>query len=588
MEDLRNWMIIMIILFSMVHPYELCSIEASQSNASSMVQVSYEIWARELTDLLDQDNILFSEPEIVKVPESWSVEAGIDRVNVTCRTRGKCIVRLGITEVDEGREYAVTALFLGWNGFVDVKGGLIVEVWARWILNTGEKVADRILVVSGSTPVLKRFTNLTRAPEKAERVELYLIVACPQFKTTTWICIESPRLIPLEGESLWRQVPLLEKRKGEYAGVLDDIEYLLKIENKTNPAKITLDIENLKNEERAIDIAIVLPLNSENWLFWINPRVAKPAENEVYAETTNSLVSGGYLPVSLYPLAAMSNSEVTLGFSIPLDKPEICIFGYMQGMGFGAFFPVGLTEAGTKHSKARIEAELYIAEKGGMRRIMELYMEKHVEWFSTNIEFPLTAGWEYSKYGLTFYQGSFQYAGTARKAAEILEKTGVYIAQYVLPWEYEPITKVSIDKNPPSYWYIWSVVEEYSTTHPPQGFKALTSLHATPVDGDGFRIVANLLRGPSYRPEEWVPRIPMNPDPDLPGYNVWNYTVNLLSLALENARTYGLTIDGVELDNFMARSGCLDLRREAIEALDWNLVYDRTRLSQQSIFPTRR
>ena len=66
----------------------------------------------------------------------------------------------------------------------------------------------------------------------------------------------------------------------------------------------------------------------------------------------------------------------------------------------------------------------------------------------------------------------------------------------------------------------------------------------------------------------------MNPDPDLPGYNVWNYTVDLLSLALENARTYGLTIDGVELDNFMARSGCLDLRREAIEALDWNLDYD--------------
>jgi len=66
----------------------------------------------------------------------------------------------------------------------------------------------------------------------------------------------------------------------------------------------------------------------------------------------------------------------------------------------------------------------------------------------------------------------------------------------------------------------------------------------------------------------------MNPDPDIPGYNVWNYTMDLMKIALENAGKYGLTIDGIELDNFMGRTGCLDLRREAIEALDWNLVYD--------------
>ncbi|RLE65767.1 MAG: hypothetical protein DRJ38_03150 [Thermoprotei archaeon] len=96
-----------------------------------------------------------------------------------------------------------------------------------------------------------------------------------------------------------------------------------------------------------------------------------------------------------------------------------------------------------------------------MREVIELYMKEHIEWFNTEIEFPLSANWEYSKYGVTFLQGSFQYANIARQAAE-LEETGVYITQYILPWEYEPVTKVSIEEPPPSYWYILSIVEDCS------------------------------------------------------------------------------------------------------------------------------
>ena len=540
-------------------------------------EVGWEVWVRELSHILGGRNILVFKPRASRLPSGWGVDLGESWVNVTCRSKGRGVVRLGEADITGGREYVFSALFQGWNGYVDIKGGPSAEVWVRW-LSQGREELRRILTPSGSTPAPRRFTNITRAPEWAEKAELYLVVYVSPIGVEAWLYVETPFLAELSGEALWSRVNLTLSQAGseleEYSGVWRELKFTLRVEGGGTWSKASLTVENLKKEGRALNIALVVPLDGEDWYLWIDPRTKLPLNGEMYSRTLNSLVSGGYLPTSLYPLAAVMKGNRTIGLAVPLNTPAICTFGYVPGMGFIVSYPVGLTGAGTKHARAELAAEMYVAEGGGMREVMALYVGRHEEWFTSSVEFPSEAGWELSRYGVAFFQGSFQYPAMARWAAENLKGKGVYLAQYILPWEYEPVTGVPVDSPPPSYWYVMSRVKTASAEKTSQGIKALASLYSTPVDENGYKVVASLLRGPGWRPEEWVPRIPMNTDPDLPGYNAWNYTVDILTSALSNAEKYGFTINGVELDNFMARGGTVDPREEAIEALDWNLVYD--------------
>ena len=540
---------------------------------------SYILWTRELTNILFKPNILSFHPSIVKKPKGCQVDITDNTLNLSFTQQGKAVVKVGSAQVNGGKEYAFSALFSGWNGFIDVGGGLYVEVVALWRLRSGGKHLEKILIPQGSTPTFRRFTNITISPEDAEMVEVYLISNAPPINTKTWIAMRIPIMVMLSEEAKWKPVSLTLSKKTTvsevYVGLLNDIEYTLEVGMQKTHLTFNITIKNNQNRKRAIDVALTLPIYPEEWKIWINPRIQKPIRSPIYTETINSLASGGYLPTSLYPLSVISNKEITIGYAIPLDKPTISTFSYRYPLGYTTIFPVGLTEATTKHSKASLECFLYVSNgKEGMRNIMKQYIEEHPEWFKPNITVERNVKWELAKYGLTFYQAKLQYPTAAKIVAEKFKNLNIYIAQYILPWEYEPISNVPIESNPPSYWYIVKLIQRDQETKTPVGLKALASNHTAPTDENGYIIVSALRRGPNYRPDEWVPKIPMNPDPDIPYYNVWCYTLDILNDALSNAEEYGISIDGIELDSFLARSGHIDLKREAIEALDHNLVYD--------------
>ncbi|RLF13346.1 MAG: hypothetical protein DRN06_08820, partial [Thermoprotei archaeon] len=420
-------------------------------------EVRWEVWARELSHVLEGRNVLVFKPRASRLPSGWNVNLGGSWVNITCSGKGRAVVRLGEADVTGGREYVFSALFQGWNGYVDIKGGPSAEVWARWLSREREELG-RILTPFGSTPAPRRFTNITKAPEWAEKAELYLVVYVPPIGLETWLYVETPFLAELSGEALWSRVNLAlseaSSESEEYSGVWRELKFTLRVEGGDTWSKASLTVENLKEEGRALNIALVVPLDGEGWYLWIDPGTKLPLDSEMYSRTLNSLVSGGYLPTSLYPLAAVTRGNRTIGLAVPLDTPAICTFGYVPGMGFIVSYPVGLTGAGTKHARAELAAEMYVAGGGGMREVMALYMGRHEEWFTSSVEFPSEAGWELSKYCVAFFQGSFQYPAMARWAAENLKGKGVYLAQYILPWEYEPVTGVPVDSPPPSYWYV--------------------------------------------------------------------------------------------------------------------------------------
>ncbi|RLG39177.1 MAG: hypothetical protein DRO01_05925, partial [Thermoproteota archaeon] len=536
------------------------------------------LWVRELTEVLSQPSVFELDPRVSRAPSDWSVEVEGGPVNVTCAGQGgKAVIRLGEAPVEGGASYAVSALFSAGLGLIDAGVPPIAQLWVRWIDRSGGEIREMILSASGSVPAPKRFTNLTTAPPGAASLELYFVVACPTLEEPLWVAVESPAVVGLRGSAEWRPVPLALEGEGggwsEFSGELDGVAYRLGVQTAGNPATLSLEVENLDDRERALEVALAIPIDPRGWRLWLDPRTEEPLGGRARVRTVNSLVSGGYLPISMYPLAAASGEGVTLGLAVPLDEPRIHTFGHEPGVGFGAFFPVGLTGSGSRHSRAELEVHLYACEGWeGMRGIIQRYYADHPGWFSPSVDLPLSELREPGRASRPFVQVHLQYPSAARWASEYREYA--YVAQYILPWEYEPVTGVSVEEMPPSYWETVSKVEELAGDASPEGIKARAALSSAPRDESGFAIVASLLRGPSWRPGEWVPRIPMNADPDLPGYNVWNYTTDLLSAALSNAEAWGLEIDGIELDNFMGRSGAVDLRREAIEALDGDLTYD--------------
>ncbi|RLE81075.1 MAG: hypothetical protein DRJ52_04960 [Thermoprotei archaeon] len=526
------------------------------------------LWVREYTHVLDQRNILVLEPKVVK--GSCDLSVSENSVNATLLKKGSAVIRLGKCSIKENAKYLVSGLFTASNGFLDISGGPVAELWVRWRLKGGDYVVSRVLVLTGSVPVAKRFSNFTWAPAGVESAELYLTVSSPL--GDVWVYVESPILVEAPPEAYWRPIKLNESEKGVYVGELNGVQYFLKIVELDRITAVEISVENKKPYTRALDLGFFIKVENKGWRIWIDPRTSVPLrDTSIHARVVNSLVSGGFLPTSLYPLSAISNSNMTLGIAVPLTTPALHVFTYFPETGFGVYFPLGLTEAGTKHCRAAVRLELY-GTKGeyGLRGIIEEYYRVHSEWFTPSIELSLEK-MSYSEYGLGFEQGWFESKKKAEYGRKLAEK-GFYLAEYILPWEYEPETGISITSPPPSYWQVLDTLLEERTGR--IKYKAIAASTACPRDSEGHIVIASLLRGPNYRPDEWVPRIPMNPDPDISGYNVWNYTLDVLKAALNTTKQYGYSISGVELDNFMARTGCLDFRKEAVEALDHSLVYD--------------
>ena len=532
------------------------------------------LWVREYTRVLGGVNLLKFSPKLVKGKCFLKISG--TSVNISLSESSKAVVKLGECSVEGELLYVFTALSSGWNGFIDAGGGPLAEVWCVWTLSSGKKVYERLLVPSGSTPVPRRYSNFTEAPVDAVKAEVYLVAVSPKtLRASTWIYVESPALIKAPLEAYWRPVMFTQFIDEDgwkvLIGELDEVVYWLRVRNLGEYALIEVVLENKASYSRALDVGVFIPLKPENWVMWIDPRTAVPLIQKTYGRLVNSLVSGGYLPISLYPVSAVSSESVCLGLGIPLTHPEHYVFAYFPGIGYGVFFEVALTERNTKHSKAVLKLELY-GTSGGLREIIADYYSLHLEWFTPSINITLSKC-NYSEGLQGFAQGWFESPSLARKYRELTEE-GAYLAEYVLPWEYEPVTRIAVSSPPPSYWYSVKLMEKPLIEQGRRILKAKVALATCPRDENGYPLVVKVVRGPNYRPSEWVPKIPMNPDPDLPGYNVWNYTVDVVSAAIRTVKEYGYSLSGVELDNFMARSGCLDFRKEAIEACNYNLVYD--------------
>ncbi len=568
--------LLLILLLPLVQPIVASNgISTSQSGGSLNVTLALDgtslsipldrlIWVRDLTDTLSGVDLLtnVSWKEVFSDP---TIEANIsdEGMRVSVEGTGKCVLLSDRVPVTGGRSYYLTSVISPSSGLVGEPAAPNLIVGVRWLDDSGSLITISEFRVRGSAPQGRRFTAEVMAPPKAAYAEAGIVVMSVHERPPVSLSISGVKLISPPGEAEWRPLNL-SSVSGYFTAYWNDLHFQLSLE-RGEAVGMNLTVTNFSPRERAVEVALALPApGSWSW-----------DDDPIPDDDGPSLVNAlywGYMPVSLYPLAVAGDGSDGLAVSVPLDWPVV-FQHFHDRRGFGTSFKLGLTRAGTPHSVASVRVEVFGASS--FREAVSEYYSLHSKWFTPGINVTRRmANWPYSRYGIWFSQVNVLTRGEADIAAN-LRGRGVHIAQYVLPWEFEPSANRSIYEPAPSYWDFVEAVRNLSKVNTTkQGCKARMTLQVGARDENGMLQVARVLRGPKWRPEDWVADMPVNPDPDLPGYNAWNYTMDVVGRALRLLRERNSSLDGVELDNFMERSRGVDLRMEAFRYLRFPLTYD--------------
>ena len=521
------------------------------------------VWVRDLTDVLNGTDLLanvswrgvFSDPTIVASISGRGMRISADG-------RGKCVLLSERVPVKGDLPYYLTLVISSSSGLVGEPAAPNLIVGVRWLDPSGSLITIDEFRVKGSAPLGRRFTAEIKAPPGARYAEAGIVAVSAHERPQVSLIIHEVRLISPPAEAVWR--PLNLSRVGGYhVAYWNDLHFQLSIE-EGEVCRMNLTVSNFSPSSRAVEVALAIPPGPGYW-------DDDPLPDDDGPSITNALY-WGYMPVSLYPIAVMSDGSRGIAISVPLDWPVV--FRHFHDFrGFGTSFKLGLTQAGDLHAVASVSVELFGASS--FRDAILKYYSLHPEWFSPKANMTRRkADWPYSRYGVWFSQVSALTPRSADIAANLREK-GVHIVQYVLPWEFEPSANRSVNEPPPSYWEFIEAVKNLSKLNTTkQGYKARMALQVGARDERGMLQVARVLRGPNWRPEDWVASVPVNPDPGLPGYNAWSYTADVLRRALSLLRERGSSLDGVELDNFMERSRGVDMSEKAIKSLSFPLTYD--------------
>lgn len=461
--------------------------------------------------------------------------------------------------VKENTEYVLSVFAMNDFGFLDDGWRLSLYVYCTFYDEQGGEISREEVQLHHTLNTWKQFSKIIESPSNAEEAKIGLVFNGPKDMTvpgaessTTWF--DNIYLYEMPEETKMKAIDGTLSGEGNkliYQGTFDGLNFLADYESKEHYIEINGEIEN-DGREKALDVYFLLPLNMQGWKWWDDIRNYREIGEGIYEMTMNADESG-YLPLSNYPTSAITN-EVGISLAIPLAKPRIFrIFYDSTRKKFGISFSFGLSPL-TKFQKVDFTIYLYRCDtKWGFRDAINSYYQFFPEYFEESIDSKfMNSNGELADFGIRSVQGSFHIDNYAKYLPELNENS-IYACQYTLPSAFEPKSLQSINEPSPNYEEFIGLIDYY-TEHGSFSLrmKAKGAKNSTVSDSNDDVILASILRGPNWAPDNWVARFPLNADPDLPNFNIADAMMETwIEPAFENAKKYGAILDGVQLDNFM-------------------------------------
>ncbi len=464
-----------------------------------------------------------------------------------------------------------------WTGILNPNG-----LYVQWLDAQGAYIDNSPVLaapVHWNASDWRRISGEVHAPAGAAAVQVLVVGRLQdEYMWVDDLCVlESPeREQPVAGSVIKKDGKLIQT--GETG---DGTAVTVTYTPMEDHIRIHIEIEDNSNRERALEVSWGLPLvlaaeeaeNSAPWRWWDDVHhsriihagpVATPLPEYPFSECLSwqyeHVVSGvwnGWLPVSLYPYAAVENGESGLAMAVSLASPRLVKFSYDQTGGrFEAKAYLGISPKAPKlHGRADLTLELYPADpEWGFRSAMNLYAKRHPGWFKSERD---TAS--FRDYERGFYN-------TTEQARQVLE----FDAQDIFSAEYT-VAEASVDIWPssmpmPSYDDLLSTVSGL----PGPKRDAVYSSIAYGGNGDwqlkhvgDFKWAAGTWRAVWYT----------SVDPDIEGgWGQYLWEENIRP-AIDATEAEGAVLDGIMMDNFLSAPG-VDLRDDHLGLTDTALTYD--------------
>ncbi|RLF41234.1 MAG: hypothetical protein DRN12_03635 [Thermoplasmata archaeon] len=481
-------------------------------------------------------------------------------------------------------EYRLSLFVMDDFGFLEEWWVLSVYVYCIFYNTQGEKISQEELQIQRTVYSWKQFSKIIISPEDAVEAELMLVFNGPKDmsvpgveRNSVWF--DDIVFYEMPDETKMRPVTGALKQIDDYLvydGSFEDLGFRVTYESRGEYIEINGEIKNSQQQERALDVYFLLPINASGWLWWDDIRNQREIEDGLYEMVVNADESS-YLPLSVYPTSAITNKDIGLSIAIPLSKPRIFRIFYDTNLDkFGISFSLGLSPL-TKFNVVNFTIYLYKCDpEWSFRSALDRYYRFFPEYFEKNLgsDFWFNASGDLADFGIRFVQGHFYDDNYAKYLSE-LNKKNIYTCEYTLPSEFEPQSLQSKMSPSPNYEEFLNLIDYYAENGSYLvRAKAIGAKNSTISDINGDTILAAILWGPGWAPDKWLGKFPLNTDPELPGLNIANIMMNICIIpAFENAERYGAILNGVELDNFMNRLKFIDMNSSRFKYTDYPLTY---------------
>jgi len=482
--------------------------------------------------------------------------------------------------VEGGTEYCLSLFAMNDFGFLDW-WTLSMYAYCIFYDGKGNEIGQEEMEIHHTVNSWKQFSKIFVSPSDAKEAEISLVFEGPKDMTvpgasesTAWFddirfykMPEKTKMMAAKGEL--RE----EQNKLNYKGKLGELGFAASYESKGDYIEVNGEIES-SGEEKAVDVYFLLPIDANQWKWWDDIRNWREIDNGIYEMVVNADESS-YLPLSPYPLSAITNEDVGLSIAIPLSEPRVFRIFYDANLNkFGISFSFGLSPL-TPFNSVNFTIYIYKCDaEWGFRSALDRYYQFFPEYFDKNIgiKFMNSTG-NFSDFGIRAIQGHFENENQAKLLPGFNDKD-VYTAEYTLPYQFEPKSLKGIYEPSPNYTEWMDLMDYYAKNG---SFfikmKARGAKNSTMMDTNGDVILGEIIRGPDWSPDTWVARIPLNTDPELPGLNMANIMIQIVQLSFENAEKYGGIINGVQIDNFMKMCRYIDMNETRFQYTEYPLTY---------------